>query len=123
MFLRLRHSRSHLRFSLGCGRVFGWGSVKTRSNASVEGANVGTQHEKASVRQLSAVEKMASAVYRGSYDDFKAVMELHISIGKWIEANGYTVAGASREIYLQPPQKLGEGLVGVMELQYPIQKA
>ena len=88
----------------------------------VEGANVGTQHDKASVRQLPAVEKMASAVYRGSYDDFKAVMELHIAIGKWIEANGYTVAGASREIYLQPPQNLGEGLVGVMELQYPIQK-
>ena len=89
----------------------------------VEGAKVGTQHEKASVRQLPAVEKMASAVYRGSYDDFKAVMQLHVAIGKWIEANGYTVAGASREIYLQPPQNLGEGLVGVMELQYPIQKA
>jgi DNA-binding transcriptional MerR regulator len=89
----------------------------------VDSGAVGTTHEKATVRELPAVETMVSAVYRGSYDDFKAVTQLHVAIGKWIESNGYTIAGASREIYLQPPQNLGEGLVGVMELQYPVTKA
>jgi DNA-binding transcriptional MerR regulator len=74
------------------------------------------------VHQLPALE-MASAVYRGSYDDFAAVGALHMALGQWIEDNGYTVAGANREIYLQPPSNLGNGLVGVMELQYPVAKA
>jgi DNA-binding transcriptional MerR regulator len=73
------------------------------------------------IHKLPAVE-MASAVYRGSYDDFAAVGALHVALGQWIEANGYTVSGASREIYLQPPSNLGNGLVGVMELQYPVVK-
>ena len=89
----------------------------------VDSGAVGTTHEKATVHELPAVETMVSAVYRGSYDDFKAVTQLHVAIGKWIESNGYTIAGASREIYLQPQQNLGEGLVGVMELQYPVAKA
>jgi DNA-binding transcriptional MerR regulator len=73
------------------------------------------------VSKLPAIE-MASVVYRGSYDDFAAVGALHVALGQWIEANGYTVVGASREIYLQPPSNLGNGLVGVMELQYPVEK-
>ena len=89
----------------------------------LDSGTVGTKHESASVRELPAVETMVSAVYRGSYDDFKAVTQLHVAIGKWIESNGYTIAGASREIYLQPPRNLGEGLVGVMELQYPVTKS
>lgn len=89
----------------------------------VDSGTIGTHHEKATVRELPAVEMVASAVYRGSYDDFKAVTALHVAIGKWIESNGYTLAGASREIYLNPPQKLGEDLIGVMELQYPIEQA
>jgi effector-binding domain-containing protein len=73
------------------------------------------------VMKLAAME-MASAVYRGSYDDFAAVGGLHVALGQWIEANGYNVTGASREIYLQPPSNLGNDLVGVMELQYPVAK-
>jgi DNA-binding transcriptional MerR regulator len=72
------------------------------------------------ISTLPAVESMASAVYRGSYNDHAAVGQLHIDIGKWIEANGYRITGASREIYLKTPDQSG---VGVMEIQFPVEKA
>ncbi len=78
------------------------------------------QQGRAAVRQLPEVESMASAVYRGSYDDFAAVGALHVAIGKWIEANGYRIVGPGREIYLQTPQSPGGA--GVMEIQFPVEK-
>jgi DNA-binding transcriptional MerR regulator len=83
------------------------------------GAPSDAQYKRAKVYQLPAQE-MAVGIYRGSYDDFEAVGALHKAIGRWIEANGYQVVGASREIYLQPPQSPGGE--GVMELQYPVTK-
>lgn len=64
---------------------------------------------------------VAYAVYRGSYDDFGAVGQLHGSIARWIEANGYRMAGASREFYLRPPQSVHD-TAAVMEIQYPVEK-
>ncbi len=64
---------------------------------------------------------VAYAVYRGSYDDFGAVGQLHGDIAQWIEANGYRMTGASREIYLRPPQKAAD-TAAVMEIQYPVEK-
>lgn len=78
------------------------------------------QEGRAAVRDLPAVENMASAVYRGSYDDFAAVGALHVAVGKWIESNGYRIAGPSREIYRQTPQSPGGE--GVMEIQFPVTK-
>jgi DNA-binding transcriptional MerR regulator len=84
------------------------------------GAPTDVQHKRAKVYRLPAQE-MAVGIYRGSYDDFEAVGALHKGIGKWIEQNGYRVADASREIYLQTPQLPGGD--GLMELQYPVMKA
>jgi DNA-binding transcriptional MerR regulator len=75
---------------------------------------------RAAVHTLPAVEAMASAVYRGSYDDHAAVGQLHMTLGKWIESNGYRITGASREIYLKTPDHTGQG---VMEIQFPVEKA
>jgi DNA-binding transcriptional MerR regulator len=77
---------------------------------------------RASVRTLAAVATMSSVVYHGSYDAFDKVGEVHASLGRWIEANGYQIAGPNREIYLQPPQALGRGLDGVIEIQYPVSR-
>ncbi|MCA9890426.1 MAG: MerR family transcriptional regulator [Anaerolineae bacterium] len=76
----------------------------------------------ARVRDLVGTQTMACATYRGSYDDHEAVRQLHLSLAQWIEASGYRPCGAVREIYLQPPQKLGEGAHGVMELNWPVEK-
>ena len=63
--------------------------------------------------------QVAYAVYRGSYDDFGAVGQLHAAICAWIAEHAYRVAGPSREYYLRPPQR-GKGPIGVMEIQYPV---
>jgi DNA-binding transcriptional MerR regulator len=72
---------------------------------------------------IPAVEMVASAIYHGSYDAFEKVREVYTTVGKWIEANGYKMAGAIREIYLQPPDWSTTDRIGVMELQFPIEKA
>ena len=60
---------------------------------------------------------MASVVYKGSFNAFEVVGQLH---GRRVEANGYTVAGPCRERYLQPPEDDSQD--GVMALQYPVKK-
>lgn len=62
---------------------------------------------------------VAYAVYRGSYDDFGAVGQLHGAIARWIDMNGYRMTEAAREYYLRPPQKADDD-AAVMEIQYPI---
>lgn len=63
---------------------------------------------------------VAYAIYRGSYDDFAAVGQVHSELTKWIAASGQRAAGACREYYLRIPQS-AEDRVGVMEIQYPIE--
>jgi DNA-binding transcriptional MerR regulator len=65
--------------------------------------------------------QMASVVYKGSFNAFDTVGKIHLDIGKWIEANGYQIKGANREIYWQPPEDYSQD--GVMEIQYPVTKA
>jgi DNA-binding transcriptional MerR regulator/effector-binding domain-containing protein len=62
---------------------------------------------------------VAYAVYRGSYDDFGAVGQVHVALKEWLVAHGYTLGSPSREIYLRPPQGPND-LNAVMEIQYPI---
>jgi DNA-binding transcriptional MerR regulator len=64
--------------------------------------------------------QMASVVYKGNFNAFDTVGTIHVDIGKWIEANGYQIIGASREIYWQPPEDYSQD--GVMEIQYPVVK-
>ncbi len=75
---------------------------------------------KAAVHQLPAVT-VAYAVYRGSYDDFGAVGQIHADLNGWIESHGYEQSDASREFYLHPPKKFADP-DGVMEIQYPVTK-
>ena len=76
----------------------------------------------AQVHTLPAEETVASAVYHGSYDAFEAVSEVYGAVGRWIEANGYRINGASRELYLQPPDWATKERIGVMEIQFPVVK-
>lgn len=73
---------------------------------------------KSAIHLLPEVQ-VAYAVYKGSYDDFGAVGQVHAEIHRWIETHGYTISGASREFYLQPPKRFADAN-GVMEIQYPI---
>ena len=75
---------------------------------------------KAAVHPLPAVT-VAYAIYRGSYDDFGAVGQVHAEINQWIEAHGYLISDATREIYLHPPKRFADP-DGVMEIQYPVTK-
>ena len=61
---------------------------------------------------------VAYAVYRGSYDDFGAVGQVHVALQEWLTAHGHKLASPSREIYLRPPQGPND-LNAVMEIQYP----
>lgn len=94
--------------------------VDVEMAAFLEGQVTPQQHGRVTVKELPA-EQMASVVYKGSFDAFDVVGQIHADIGRWIEANGYRVSGASREIYLQPPEDYSQD--GVMEIQYPVTEA
>jgi DNA-binding transcriptional MerR regulator len=72
------------------------------------------------VHELPAVPQMACAVYHGSYDDFAAVRGVYNAVTRWIEANGYRLNGAIREIYVQTPDWSTSDRIGLMELQFPV---
>jgi len=62
--------------------------------------------------------QVASAVHHGAFENF---VQLHTALLKWIEANGYRVAGAYREFYIQhDPNHMNESAT---EIQYPVEKA
>jgi DNA-binding transcriptional MerR regulator len=75
---------------------------------------------KVAVHPLPAV-MVAYAVYRGSYDDFGAVGQVHAELNQWIESHGYQISDATREFYLHPPKRFADA-DGVMEIQYPVIK-
>ena len=60
-------------------------------------------------------------LYRGSYDAFDAVEQVYSALGKWIEQNGYRIIGPNCELYVQTPK--GGVPDGVMEIQFPVEKA
>jgi effector-binding domain-containing protein len=66
-------------------------------------------------RILPAVASMACVVHHGSYDH---ILEAYSTLGKWIEANGFSIAGPCREIYLRGPSQ-GEPLT---EIQFPVER-
>jgi DNA-binding transcriptional MerR regulator len=68
------------------------------------------------VRDLPPVSSAASVVHVGGYDGLTATYQ---ALGKWIEANGYRIAGASREIYLKPQ---GIDSDPIVEIQWPVEK-
>lgn len=69
------------------------------------------------VHELPAAT-MATTVHKGKFD---TIGQGYDALMKWIEANGYRIAGPCRELYLKFSR---EDLVGnVTELQFPVEKA
>jgi DNA-binding transcriptional MerR regulator len=71
-----------------------------------------------SVRELPAVERMATCVRIGLPERAHLITG---KIGVFLEANGYGLAGPSREVFLQPPrpERMEESVV---EMQFPVVK-
>ena len=60
---------------------------------------------------------VAAAVLHGDFSGFKQV---HVALLRWIESNGYRIAGPIREVYLRhDPSRPDES---VTEIQYPVAK-
>ena len=68
------------------------------------------------LRELEAVQQMAVCVRVGLPEDAHLVTA---KIGQFLESSGYALAGASREVFLQPPdpQRMHEAVV---EMQFPV---
>jgi DNA-binding transcriptional MerR regulator len=64
--------------------------------------------------------RVAATIHHGSYE---AIGEAHAAILRWIEANGYRIAGPDREVYLynKPPIRRDDPTY-ITELQYPVEK-
>lgn len=68
----------------------------------LEGHITPQQHGRVTVKQLPA-ERMASVVYKGSFNAFDVVGQIHADIGRWIEATATGSAGpALNSIYNRP---------------------
>ena len=73
------------------------------------------------VHALPAVAQMASVIHHGP---FTTLGEAYGALIKWIEENGYRIAGPGREIYIKPPLTPGSQVDPntVTEIQFPIEK-
>ncbi|NUM49390.1 MAG: MerR family transcriptional regulator [Anaerolineales bacterium] len=80
--------------------------------------NTDISHPRVRGRTLPGAE-VASLLYRGPYDDFTPAYQ---ALMGWMQANGYTMTGPNREIYLRGP---GEGIAPedyLTEIQFPVEK-
>lgn len=77
-------------------------------------------HPRIKVRELPAVETMASVIHEGSYDNFN---ETYTALLTWIEANGYRIIGPNREVYLRGAESGSDPTGYVTEVQFPVEKA
>ncbi|MGH9201485.1 MAG: MerR family transcriptional regulator [Vicinamibacterales bacterium] len=72
------------------------------------------------LNELPAVESLATVVRSGpNYQSHLAFGAL----GIWMEANGFQIAGPSREVFLELPFQRPEQEDSVVEIQFPITKA
>ncbi len=74
--------------------------------------------EQVKVETLPAVETMASAIHSGS---FSTLHQAYNAILKWIEANGYSICGPTRELNLEY-ERGGDQAKFVTEVQFPVEK-
>jgi DNA-binding transcriptional MerR regulator len=92
------------------------GYTLTRST----GRTLTTQGLTFSPENLPAIDIAATIVRQGTNP------ESHVAfgaIGTWIEANGYAVAGPSREIFLEPVLELPGFDKALVEIQFPVSPA
>lgn len=69
--------------------------------------------------ELPPIESLATLVRSGP------LHQAHIAfgaLGLWMEANGFQIAGPSRELFLQPPFQRPDQEDIVMEIQFPVTK-
>jgi DNA-binding transcriptional MerR regulator len=76
------------------------------------------QGERISVEDLPGIEA-ASVVHHGP---FATLTQAYEAAFNWIAANGYRIAGPSREVYIQY-ERGGDQSKYVTELQFPVEKA
>ncbi len=76
-------------------------------------------HETITSRELPAIPIAATTIHCGPYEDFTPAYN---AIMQWVEANGYTVSGESREIYLRGPEPGRAPADYVTEIQVPVEK-
>lgn len=70
--------------------------------------------------ELPAIE-MSAAIVRGG-----PTYQAHLAfgaLGVWMEANGFTIAGPCREVFLEPPFQPPDEEQSVIEIQFPVAKA
>lgn len=77
------------------------------------------------VRELPAVEMMATVVHAGPY---MTINEAYASLWMWAGQNGFRVAGPAREVLLRAPKPEGEGASQtdpdtIVEVQFPVEKS
>ena len=74
-----------------------------------------------SVRELSAVESMASTIHQGS---FAGLAGAYAALLKWIDASGYGIAGSDRAVYLRLPEagQFRQDPNAITEMQVPVSK-
>jgi effector-binding domain-containing protein len=68
--------------------------------------------------ELEGYDKVATLVYKGPYE---GISEPYNALGKWIEANGYQIAGPIREVYMSDPAKT-KPADNITEIQMPVVK-
>lgn len=69
---------------------------------------------------LSGYDHVATTIHKGSYD---TIPSAYNALMRWIEANGYQVAGPSREIYFTDPSTGVPPSEYVTEVQFPVEKS
>ncbi len=70
--------------------------------------------------ELPAIETSAAIVRGGP------TYQAHLAfgaLGVWMEANGFTIAGPCREVFLEPPFQPPDEEHAVIEVQFPVTKA
>ena len=90
--------------------------VDVEIQRSVAGSYPDTEHVK--FKTVPAVQ-VASATFRGSYDQFYAVNE---SVAAWVADNGWTLAGAAFFIYHVSPHDTRNPDEFVTEVCYPVKQ-
>jgi DNA-binding transcriptional MerR regulator len=74
--------------------------------------------ERIKVHTLPGVEQMASTIHHGP---FATIGQAHGALFEWVSANGYTIAGPAREVYLQYARD-GDQNDFITEIQCPVEK-
>jgi effector-binding domain-containing protein len=69
------------------------------------------------VRELPAVEPMATSVHRG-LDDHPITYN---ALGRWLEQHHYRIAGPGREVLLEQYDP-AEPETCIMEIQFPVER-